>query len=66
MPEGVEQHALVFYVPLEGYFMQRTVLYYPRFVEKQQLDIANLSAALADARIETILGSVKALDIFRL
>jgi len=32
-----------------------------RFVEKQQLDIADLSAALADARIETVLGSVKAL-----
>jgi hypothetical protein len=32
-----------------------------RFVEKQQLGIADLSAALADARIETVLGSVKAL-----
>jgi Family of unknown function (DUF6236) len=32
-----------------------------RFAEKQQMEVSNLSDALADARIETVLGSVKAL-----
>jgi Family of unknown function (DUF6236) len=32
-----------------------------RFVEKQHLAMADLSAAMADARIETVLGSVKTL-----
>jgi hypothetical protein len=32
-----------------------------RFAEKQQMEVSNLSAALADAQIETVFGSVKAL-----
>jgi hypothetical protein len=32
-----------------------------RFAERQQIEVSSLSAALADARIETVLGSVKAL-----
>jgi len=31
------------------------------FAEKQQMEVSNLSAALADARIETVFGSVKVL-----
>jgi Family of unknown function (DUF6236) len=32
-----------------------------RFAEKQQMQVSNLSAALVDARIETVFGSMKAL-----